>query len=703
MSNDKNKQSISVSYSRTNAVPLDGSTVFSSFAEAAEYVNKENTTAYEGQIITVDDGNSVNIYKVIKDSSFASGLDLEDIRYFTFKNLQNAGIEGLHVVDRDSSDTGHQTAVISICSCSNDDSIDNSFRDNTNLKYVKLSSRLPSIGDYAFEDCYGLTSIDIPNSVTSIGNWAFENCYRLTSITIPNSVTSIGIDAFAGCSGLTSITIPFVGDGAVQTHFGFIFGATSGDSNNEYVPASLKTVVITGGTSIGDCAFSSCGGLTSVTISDSVTSIGDDAFYECTNLTSITIPDSVMSIGGGAFYACGRLTSITIPDSVTSIGSAAFQYCSKLEHIKLPTDIYALNDYVFASCSNLKSIEIPHGASYIDMYAFSNCNNLKEVKFNSVDLSGIGNHAFSGCSSLEEISAGHVGGGTNIGDYAFQGCTNLKKVVLPIGSIESYHNTPVSIFKDCNNIESITLPHIPKVNTRNTRCLAALFYDDNRGYDNSLLPSSLAKITLTNQANFDTQEFDGCVDLHQVNLSLDTTRGGELYCSGTVLSFMSNLWGVSLPCSVMFGGDNLSLLSNSYNPYGNILIFYPGSESDWNSSSNQDIVSPKQYIPENITYTLIPNCTNLDKVTFRLAPYEEGVSGSGPTCYIDEGVTWSEFYQGRDNKYAEEYSYFKSAYDFSDMEILAGSIYLHNSSYTWEINAYPEDKITTKVYTYFTM
>ena len=69
-----------------------------------------------------------------------------------------------------------------------------------------------------------------------------------------------------------------------------------------------------------------------ITFNGDVTSIGECAFYGCSGLTSITIPDSVTSIGYQAFIGCG-LTSITIPDSVTSIDNYAFQNCSGLTSI----------------------------------------------------------------------------------------------------------------------------------------------------------------------------------------------------------------------------------------------------------------------------------------------------------------------------------------------------------------------------------
>ena len=74
-------------------------------------------------------------------------------------------------------------------------------------------------------------------------------------------------------------------------------------------------------TSIGDYAFSLCGGLTNITIPDSITSIGKYAFKLCSGLTSITIPKNVTSIGDVPFWGCESLTEIFVNSFNTAYSS----------------------------------------------------------------------------------------------------------------------------------------------------------------------------------------------------------------------------------------------------------------------------------------------------------------------------------------------------------------------------------------------
>ena len=121
-------------------------------------------------------------------------------------------------------------------------------------------------------------------------------------------------------------------------------------------------------TSLGSYSFSSCTGLTSIIIPNSVTSIGGYAFLSCTGLTSVTIGNSVTSIGGYAFDSCTGLTSITIPDSVSSIGTVAFYGCSSLATINcLATTAPTIGSNAFGGVA-ATDIHVPVGATYPATY-----------------------------------------------------------------------------------------------------------------------------------------------------------------------------------------------------------------------------------------------------------------------------------------------------------------------------------------------
>ena len=209
-------------------------------------------------------------------------------------------------------------------------------------------------------------------------------------------------------------------------------------------------------TSIGDRAFTTCPGLTSITIPNSVTSIGSEAFAGCSGLTSVTIPNSVTSIGDYAFYSCYGLTSVTIPNSVTSMGQYAFYNCSGLKkvivkdiaawcgikfdgfnsnplyyakhiysdedteitNLIIPNSVTSIGNYAFQNCSGLTSITIPNSVTSIGVYAFYGCTRLTSITIpNSV--TSIGNYAFQYCSGLTSVTIGS--GVTSMGYNAFDG------------------------------------------------------------------------------------------------------------------------------------------------------------------------------------------------------------------------------------------------------------------------------------------
>src|SRR5574344_1651690 len=196
-------------------------------------------------------------------------------------------------------------SVISIC--------DEAFKDCEKITYIEIPSSVKSVGKYAFVGCKSLTNIALPSSICTIEEGSFSGCTALTNITIPSSVSSIGNNSFNGCTSLISMTLPFVGGGAsTNTHFGYIFGARDYKNNNNYIPSSLETIIITPTNHIADYAFYDCANISNITITSNITTIGIYAFSGCKHLINITIPDSIKIINKGAFNNCLDLIKINI-------------------------------------------------------------------------------------------------------------------------------------------------------------------------------------------------------------------------------------------------------------------------------------------------------------------------------------------------------------------------------------------------------
>jgi hypothetical protein len=171
-----------------------------------------------------------------------------------------------------------------------------------------------------------------------------------------------------------------------------------------------------------------------VTIGDGVTSIGDYAFASCSGLTSIDIPDSVTSIGDYAFYYCSGLTSIDIPDSVTSIGTYAFGYCS-LTSCTIGSGVTSIGDGAFVSCRDLTSMTVDSNNTFYD--SRNNCNGIINTSTNTL---------IAGCKNT--VIPNNV---TSIDGTAFYGCSGLTSIVIP----DSVTSIGVWAFSNCSNLTSI--------------------------------------------------------------------------------------------------------------------------------------------------------------------------------------------------------------------------------------------------------
>ena len=483
--------------------------------------------------------------------------------------------------------------------------------------------------------------------VVRIGEGAFSNFKDIEGIVLPDSITSIGASAFSGCTGLTSIILPFIGatkNGTENTHFGYIFGADSYSKNAQYVPSTLKIVVISGGTRIGDSAFYGCKDITNIIIGNSIISIGNLAFYNCTSLTGITIGNGVTSIGGYAFNKCKSLTNITIPDSVTSIRFHAFDNCTNLQFNAYDNALYlgnAENPYLalvkandltittciisekakiicgsaFESCTGLTNITIPNGVIYIGNGAFRGCKGLTDITIPD-SVTQISNDAFAICSGLTSIKIPN--GVTSLESDVFNGCTGLTSITIPdsVTSIGSY------AFVGCTGLTSITIPDsVTSIGINAFKGCTNLQFNT---FDNALYLGNAENPYLA-LAKANDQAIISCVISEKVkiicgsafenctNLTSITIPDGTINICARAFSGCTGLVNITIPDGVstiefraFYGCTNLTSIiipdsvahidSFAFSGCSNLKsIYYTGTEAQWAK------ISKGSNIPNDIT------------------------------------------------------------------------------------------------------
>lgn len=367
---------------------------------------------------------------------------------------------------------------------------------------LAIPNSVKTIGNYAFCDCNRITSVTIGSGVTNLAYNAFEWCdaikivvwdiityddftsssqtpfddsreaitsftfgssvehipaylckemTNLISVTIGSSVATIGENVFSGCTNIESVVwnaknIPDFSDSqetpfydSQSTITSFTFGGAV-----EYIPAYLcsdmggLTSVSIGNSviSIGGSAFYNCYSLNYLKLGNTIKTIGDYAFADCNSLATLTIPNSVKSIEYAAFQGCSSLTSITVPSG--NIASYAFSYCSDLTAVSIGSGVTNIGTDAFGYCGDLASIRVINSNAYYD--SRENCNAIIETATNTLiagcyntiipyGVTAIGEYAFSACDNLTSIEIPNSV--TTIGNMAFSGCSNLTSIIIP--------------------------------------------------------------------------------------------------------------------------------------------------------------------------------------------------------------------------------------------------------------------------------
>lgn len=301
---------------------------------------------------------------------------------------------------------------------------------------ITIPSGTTKIKEHMFENNQDLTSVSIPNSVTEIGVNAFFGCTALGTVNIPNHISSVGEFAFYSVP-LTSLTIP-----GTLLYIGF----------EAFEYSQIATLTLLGTPSITDYysypifeknAFDYTPWWDNQ--SDGVVYIGYIAYkYKGWdgNPLNITFANGTKMIGCNFKSEIdGGITSVTLPDSVECVGVNAFNTCSSLASVSFGENVAYIGDQAFSDCSNLTSLSLPNSIDTIFDYAFRECTNLTSVTFgdgnDQCKLTGIQSGAFSGCVKLESVTINNPFRVPILGNDVFDNVENVT-IYVPADMVSEF-------------------------------------------------------------------------------------------------------------------------------------------------------------------------------------------------------------------------------------------------------------------------
>ncbi len=288
---------------------------------------------------------------------------------------------------------------------------------------VVIGENVTSVCDYAFRNCGYITEASLPSTITEIGKNAFSACTRLEKVNLPEGLLTIGDSAFTQCMVLKDVAIP-----STLTSLGYCPYNGCYQLENLSVAAGNTVYHSEGGCIIETAAKKVVLGSENSTIpaDGSVTVIGDSAFYTRKGLTSIVIPEGVTDIEAYAFSFCDALETVSLPATLEEIGYSAFS-STAIKEIVIPASVTTLDTSIFSDCEKLVKVTLNEAITEIPQEMFDGCQALTDINF-PASLEKIGAEAFSECYALDSVTFAE--GFKEIGTDAFSN-SGVKSVNLP--------------------------------------------------------------------------------------------------------------------------------------------------------------------------------------------------------------------------------------------------------------------------------
>ena len=211
----------------------------------------------------------------------------------------------------------------------------------TSLESIYIPQHVTVISEYAFKNCSSMTAVTFQeeaiesggkvigytSKIVSIGSYAFMGCSKLSTILIPDCLQTIGTDIFRDTPSLGTIETRGtnqhfrVSDGVLfDLGLSILYHYPSAKAVDIYtIPSSVITIVNT--------AFNGAIHLKSIAMSQSdIFSSEDGVLFDKDHKTlirypagktnsSYTIQDTVVTVNENAFYGATNLKDLVLPDS----------------------------------------------------------------------------------------------------------------------------------------------------------------------------------------------------------------------------------------------------------------------------------------------------------------------------------------------------------------------------------------------------
>ena len=290
------------------------------------------------------------------------------------------------------------------------------------VKHIVIENGVTKVGQSNFDGLPNLLTVTVADSVTEMSSHCICNCPSLTDVKLPKNLAALK-NIIHDCAALESITIP----AGVREFDGSI--GTNCPLKNIYVEEGNEFFE-----SVDGVVFSKDfkklvrypgGRAGAYSIPEGTETIGDYAFSGCGGLTAVTFPSSLTEIESYAFASSG-IAEVTIPESVTTMGSNVFASCPKLSKVVLQGN-YGLPWRFVSRCPALTTIEAASGKVYLSQGSLDHLYALESFTINE-----------------------HIG---TVYERAFDSCTMLKNIVIDEGNGRIHENA----FASGTGIEQITV------------------------------------------------------------------------------------------------------------------------------------------------------------------------------------------------------------------------------------------------------